>query len=242
MRHYEKAPNVLLRHDNLGWRPTAWDSKDIGSPYDWNSKETDGEEYTIDILSPDPFRLIIEEIYALQVNYTINSEKYFSAREAYGWTSRRVGGESGNKDKSEVVGGFPLRIPERQLMKRSGQITYSYRVCENTFGDPGTQAGRDRIDEWKSHINHAFKQWQYATDGLVQLDRESGSCTDYTEFVDHVVTSVETKATDLQTLPEFMHLSDAERTALIKKHAKELVSTLRIHGISAVPEILFSRS
>ena len=77
MRHYEQAPNVLLRHDSLDWRPTAWDARDIGSPYDWNSKDTIAQEYTIDILPPDRFRLIIEEIYALQVNYTINSERYF---------------------------------------------------------------------------------------------------------------------------------------------------------------------
>ena len=232
MRPYELASGALLRHDNLDWRPTEWQSKDGGTPYDWVSKETDGLEYTIDILSPDPFMLTIEEIYAFQLNYTIKGARYFSAREAYGWTSNRIGGDRGNKDKREVVGGMTLRIEEKQIKKKDNKITYSYRVCENTFGDPGTQAGRDRISEWKIHKNHAFKQWQYATDGLVQLDRESGSCTDYTVFVDHVVTSVKDKATDLQNLPEFMHLSDAERTALIKEHAKDLVSMLRMHGIS----------
>ena len=172
LRPYEKVSGALLRHDNPDWHPTEWKSKDSGTPYDWTSKKTNALEYTIDHVLPERFMLITEEIYAFQLNYTINGTKYFSAHEAYGWTSNRAA------DEGELIATIPTTL-------RHKNKTYTYNICESTFSSDDI-----RQADWRKMIVHALSQWEIVTSSLVtmRLNVMSGGksepCTNYDPIIE----------------------------------------------------------
>lgn len=179
LRPYETVSRALLRHDNPDWHPTEWKSKDRGTPYDWASKKTSALEYTIDHALPERFMLITEEIYAFQLNYTINGTKYFSAHEAYGWTSNRAA------DEEELIATFPTILRHRNK-------TYAYNICESTFSSDDI-----RQADWRKMIVHALGQWETVTDGLVTMrlnatsDGMSEPCTNYDPLIRIIEDAIE---------------------------------------------------
>ncbi len=102
--------------------------------------------------------LVEKKIYAIQINYeTSNGEKVYSGRDAFVWPSRELPGIG------EKVATYPY-------FGHWSDRTYRYRICEGTFPQG------DRAN-WVNTIEHAFKQWETATDGLVTVIREKNvSC------------------------------------------------------------------
>ena len=108
--------------------------------------------------------LTIGEIYAIQLNYEQNGQKVFSARDMFVWPSK------GFPAKGSRVATYPYfaHWPDKE---------YSYRICEETF----PQANRTK---WVNLINHAFEQWETATDGLVTVTRDTTACPVRNSFID----------------------------------------------------------
>ena len=175
------APNL---HDNYDWQPTAWELTAKGTVRDWKSKTTTDLHYTVGSSDEDGV-VVMGLIYAVQLNYVIDEEKYFSARERYAWVSNRRGGY-GLFYSGERVGSFPLNFPLDDPLAPNDK-TYAYRTCTDTFAQD-----TDRGAQWEALIDHAFDQWERATDGLVALDHaldEDGNkapCTDFTELTQRI--------------------------------------------------------
>ena len=112
-------------HSSENWRPVEW-SPD--SEFDWDSATTSSSGYDINNSAKG---IVDEEIYAVQLNYTIGSDQYFSAREHYGWVSSQRGGE-------ERVGNFPLNFPLNDPLAPNNK-TYAYRICADTFSTDETE-------------------------------------------------------------------------------------------------------
>ena len=106
--------------------------------------------------------LTMEEVYAIQLRYEETGPQrtstVFAARDAYAWPSARAA------DGGERVATFPMHY-------RVKNRTYAYRICQEGF--PGNYA------QWENLVNHALGQWQLATNGLVRMVHEPGSCADY---------------------------------------------------------------
>ena len=158
-----------------------------------------------------------EEIHGIQLIYTVDvtkptftkEVKVFAARDAYVWPSDRPAGNG------ERVGTFPLNYPLTRTA--SGTYEYRYRICEDTFAslDRGTQS------QWVTLIDHAFMQWQLATDGLVRMVEEAGDCADYSPFVTHVVSEI---------TPMLPATSSADRDR-IAGHVTAMVIAFRTVGL-----------
>ena len=171
-------------HTSENWRPVEWRSSHAGSEYDWDSETTSSHSYDID----NEDRGIVEgEIYAVQLNYTVGSQRYFSARERYAWVSDRRGGYSRIRRGGERVGNYPLGFPLNDPLAPNNK-TYAYRICADTFSSVEA-----RQNEWIALIEHALEQWELATDGLVKMDPvmdQSGNrapCVRYQDDVDPVL-------------------------------------------------------
>ena len=122
------------------------------------------EVFSLSSTNPDTIDedLTMEAVHAIQLRYEETGPQrtstVFAARDAYAWPSARAG------DGGERVATFPLNY-------RVKNRTYAYRICREGF--PGD------ITQWENLVNHALGQWQLATNGLVRLVHEPGSCADY---------------------------------------------------------------
>ena len=97
--------------------------------------------------------LLLGEIYSIQLNYEQNGQKVFSGRDAYVWPAR------GFPAEDERVATYPYfgHWPDRE---------FTYRICENTFPESDK-------DKWVDLINHAFEQWETATDDLITVTHDT---------------------------------------------------------------------
>ena len=103
--------------------------------------------------------------------------KVFAGRDTYVWPSDRAAGNG------ERIATFPLNYPLTRTA--SGTYEFRYRICEVSFAGLNNSQSN-----WIEHINHAFMQWQLATDGLVTMVKEDGDCADYSPFVTHLVNQI----------------------------------------------------
>ena len=154
-------------HTKLEWKPDNY--IDINM----SNASVDGDD-KITGLKP-------EEIHGIQLIYTVDvtkptftkEVKVFAARDAYVWPSNRPAGNG------ERVATFPLRY-------RLDNRTYTYRICDDTF--PTTT---NTIADWIAFIDHAFSQWELATDDWVSLEHDvSLRCEDYSGFVNHIKSGI----------------------------------------------------
>ena len=172
-------------HSSENWQPVEWRPD---SRYDWDSAITSSTEYDINNSAKG---IVDEEIYAVQLNYTIGSDHpgaagvvagYFSAREHYGWVSSQRGGGR--------VGNFPLNFPLNDPLAPNNK-TYAYRICADTFASDETEQ-----NEWIALIDHALVQWESATDGLVMMEPvldgngNRAPCANYADLHQEVVNHV----------------------------------------------------
>ena len=131
------------------------------------------------------------EVYAIQLNYLTADGWVFSARDRYVWPSpisAGVGERSG-----ERVATFPLdRRLVDEVIDSAGKKhkAYIYHICEETFPDVYFLDRRSKRDAWVKLINHAFGQWQLATDGLVRVVQGTDGCADYSRFIGGIVDSI----------------------------------------------------
>ena len=100
-----------------------------------------------------------DTIYAFRVNLKTNAGEFFSARDAFAWPSSSFP-EDDNEDR---VATYPYfgHWPDR---------TFRYTICQNTFYP------QDRQTEWGKLIQHAFRQWQESSDGLITMMPSIGNC------------------------------------------------------------------
>ena len=118
--------------------------------------------------------LVFEDIYAIQLNYEQNAQKVFSGRDVFVWPSK-PSAEEGKLPigKDERVATYPYfgHWPNKE---------YRYRICELTFPADIVLDGNGNLtpkrEQWVSLINHAFEQWETATDGLVTMTRDTTAC------------------------------------------------------------------
>ena len=113
--------------------------------------------------------LDLGEIYAIQLNYSKGGARFFSGRDVYAWPSDGKPGSGQSEGKR--VAGFPF-------FGHYEDKTYRYRICADTFfpDDP------DKQRDWVALLGAAFTQWQTATNGFIQMTRETGGCTKYSAF------------------------------------------------------------
>ena len=138
-----------------------------------------GTSHTIEMLERN-------RIYAIQLTYTSAGRRFFAARDMYVWPS-----------KSPMSVDPIATFNEIHALPRAsdGSFAYYYRVCEATFPASVAPAlpATDFANSWSSFVEHAFKQWDYATDGLVTTVRNSLPCSaDRQPFLDALVARVET--------------------------------------------------
>ncbi len=131
----------------------------------------DPSSSTVDFSSPAPQDGVVTKvirgltkgsrIHAVQLNYvTSNGKKVFSARDVYVWPSS---GFPGDADRPEQVATYPF-------FGHHNNRDFTYIICESDF--PTADWSR-----WQRIIEHAFEQWEWATDGLVTVTRDvSGTC------------------------------------------------------------------
>ena len=157
-------------HRQFGWAVAearrGWDGISTPTP------SSDHTAYTPNSL-PDE-----GEIYAVQLNYTIEGKKHFSAREAYAWVSARPA------DNGERVATFPLTFP-------AFGGTFLYRICESTFPSDNN----DQSD-WRNMIVNALDQWEAAVPEYVSMtlditaDGKSKDCANYDGIIELIKVAV----------------------------------------------------
>ena len=140
-----------IHYNTHGWRPN-----DFAVLTRDGDTVTDSTPSSSARLKHTRNNLTIGEIYAIQLNYEQNGQKVFSARDMFVWPSK------GFPAKGSRVATYPYfaHWPDKE---------YSYRICEETF----PQANRTK---WVNLINHAFEQWETATDGLITVTRDTTAC------------------------------------------------------------------
>ena len=204
-------------HSSENWRPVEW-SPD--SEFDWDSATTSSSGYDINNSAKG---IVDEEIYAVQLNYTIGNQKFFSARERYAWVSDRRGGFRLHGD--ERIGNFPLGFPLDDPLAPNNK-TYAYRICADTFASDETKQ-----NEWIALIEHALEQWELATDRLVMMDHaldENGNrapCVNYAGVMNAVLAQVGS------ILAEQIEMGEEEMVNL--SDLREFFFNLNITGFSS---------
>ena len=202
-------------HTQLGWSVTPGGTGIQDSEYEWNNKVTSNLEYTLGGLSNLLTRIETEKVYALQLNYTINGEKYFSAREAYAWSSHRAAGDG------ERVATFPLNYPVSDK-------TYAYRICEDGF--PAAY-----LEDWKKLIKHALEQWEVAT-GLVTMTYVGATCADYTEAIADVAREFNVASGRVLTAAELnnlrSYLSSLDYLTSVQTDDEEFNEIIMVNNVS----------
>ena len=165
------ATSYTVEYRKLGKSPedkSHWDvdwPRGAGWPYYETNPNSPDEvpqpgsgnvEHPIDRLDPG-------QIYAIQVNYTLaDGAEVFSARDAY----------------VSPWGGFPgeaLFVPERvatfPYFGHWPDREYRYAVCDYSF-----PTGAGVQSDWTDLINHAFKQWEFATGEVTITPLGSTDC------------------------------------------------------------------
>ena len=141
-----------IHHRQNGWRPNQF-----ATLTNTGETVTDSNPSSTDRLTYQKTDLRLGEIYAFQLNYTQNGQKVFAGRDAFVWPS------SGFAAEDRRVATYPFfgHWPDKE---------YTYRICETTFPSANRTA-------CVNVINHAFEQWETATDDLIAATRDNTSCT-----------------------------------------------------------------
>ena len=156
------------------WRPTHFASGVTVIESDLVDGNTIGGEHRLDR----------EEVYAIQLKYTPDEKpNVYAARDVYVWPSSRPAATGQTAVSGEFVAGFPLRQPHTDA-------TYAYRICRDTFPSGPLPSGESIAQAWSNAIEHAFSQWDLASDELLTTEIQPGSCTDYTNIVEELVTYI----------------------------------------------------
>ena len=148
-----------IHYNTHGWRPN-----------DFTVLTRDGDTVTDSTPSSSARlkhtrnNLTIGEIYAIQLNYEQNGQKVFSGRDMFVLPSK------GFPAKDRRVATYPYfaHWPDKE---------YRYRICEETFPE-------GKRTKWVNLINHAFEQWETATDGLITVTRDTTACPVRNRFID----------------------------------------------------------
>ena len=141
-----------IHHRQNGWRPNQF-----ATLTNTGVTVTDSNPSSTDRLTYQKTDLRLGEIYAFQLNYTQNGQKVFSGRDAFVWPSSGFAAEDWRVATYPFFGHWPDK-------------EYTYRICETTFPSANRTA-------WVNVINHAFEQWETATDDLIAATRDNTSCT-----------------------------------------------------------------
>ena len=161
------ATKYTIRHRKLPepTGPFEWPyayGKDVHAddPNNWTGDHAwDETDVPAGGLAADISGLDLEEFYAVHVNYVdATSRTFFAFRDAYVWPAT----SSMNASQGKRLATVPLRYPMQTR-------TYTYRICTNFF--PQT-----KLSEWETIIDHAFKQWEFATDEFITVQRETDPC------------------------------------------------------------------
>ena len=164
------ASRLPLDHSSVNWpNYKGWPSR-VEWPYYGPVRKTGSFTRTNKTITTG---LVMGEIHAFQLNYTTTSgEKVFSARDAYTWISDDFPANANRVATYTFFGHHPDR-------------TYRYKICPSDFPMSDRQM-------WFDMIDHAFEQWEEASDGLVEVVRDlrmSYSCvTNPTNFDLYVLT------------------------------------------------------
>ena len=168
--------NSLIHHSDPSWQPNAY--------------------VTIDTTTDNPKTgLTLGTIYGVQIRLDNTgpggTTSVYAARDIYAWPHH----ESAYY-RQHVVATHDFRWTPIFRATSSEAIVYRYRICTDTFTfpaytKPGSSLTYKAADpaQWVAHINHALRQWQYATNGLVQMIHEvdaqgnSLPCSNTLEFL-----------------------------------------------------------
>ena len=154
-------------HTIIGWQPGR-----PGNPHNFQSDNTvsmtdsgtriTGREYTI---GPPNNGWTLYDVYAIQLTYEVDingdTHRVLAGRDAYVWPSDRCRWQRGQR-----VATFPPNYPLTRIA--SGTYEFRYRICEDTFDSLNSSQS-----DWIEHIEHAFMQWQLATNGLVTMAKRA---------------------------------------------------------------------
>ena len=165
--------------------------------------------------------LELDSIYAVQLNYTTTGGIHvFSGRDAYVLPTRAV----------PAVG---TRVASIYVNHRGATRPFRYRICLETFPNEQFSATdtRNKREAWKQIIQHAFEQWEVATDGLIQMTYDAPTppdtknCADYSDIVQAVVTQIQQDEREFSNPPD----------DLIRYNVRELLQSLREGGAFVQP-------
>ena len=138
--------------------------------------------------------LALDTIYGIQIRLdntgSDGTTSVYAVRDIYAWPHNQSA-------LGRTVVAHPLSNEPIHKQRSNDQIVYRYRICTDTFTFPAHQkngltykAGDPA--QWAPYINHALLQWQYATNGLVQMihevdaNGESLPCSDPLDFLTEV--------------------------------------------------------
>ena len=158
---HDTGSGEQISHTQLGWLP--YSHSRYGSSPDANGGTVIGNTTT---------GLSLDKIYAIQFRLDATgpagTSKVYAARDAYAWTS-----------------GSRPRLDDRVAtfsMDPDVSKTYVYRICPDGFGD--------YLTDWQLTIEHAFRQWEITTGGLVRATRTADGCPDFTRVLERAVEAV----------------------------------------------------
>ncbi|MDE2904420.1 MAG: fibronectin type III domain-containing protein [Chloroflexota bacterium] len=167
---------VLIHHSDPDWQPNAY--------------------VTIDSTTDNPKTgLTLGTIYGVQIRLDNTgpggTTSVYAARDIYAWPHHES-----TYYRRHVVATHDFRLVPISRATSREAIVYRYRICTDTFTfptymTPGSSTTYKAGDptQWVPYINHALRQWQYATNGLVQMIHEvdengdSLPCSDTLEFL-----------------------------------------------------------
>ncbi len=151
----------------------------------------------------------------------------YAARDIYAWPHHQSA-----YDSQDTVATHDFVWPPIRRATSGHLIVYRYRICTDTFTFPAyTKPGSTTLykagdpAQWVPYINHALRQWQYATNGLVQMIHEvdaqgnSLPCSSTLEFL--------TKIADEYNLRKGQGKTDSE----IDTYIASLLKSLKEKGI-----------
>ena len=145
---------------------------------------TSGRDASSYIINRD---LTMRQLYALQIVYresptALHDMDVFAARDVFFWPSASPRLNFGPRTSKQFAGFNLLHaMPTR---------TYAYRICTDTF-PPGPASDPDYWkNKWMAIIEHAFEQWELATDGIVTMTYDRTPCTSYSTIIEKLVNDV----------------------------------------------------
>ena len=170
------------------------------------------------------------EIYAIQLIYTVTrggkTARVFAARDAYVWPSNSP------PDDGDRVATIPLNYSRNDM-------TYLYRICEDTFS-----AVENEQKAWRDMIVHALDQWerahpQYVTMTLkTKANGKSEDCADNEPVITVIKNSIEAEYRRLVN-EGLIDVSPAIETTEIREFVKGLgIYTNFVQADNALNEVL----